>query len=315
MDFEKIVLVTRQTRLEGLIERFNTRAQARFYIEHSGGGFDFYEHEHETYVSALGRLRSSLQGLARLQVIERKFLPNFLFDSADLVVAIGIDGLVANTAKYINGQPLIGVNPDPAAIDGLLLPFTVEQAPQIVRRALQASTRQQLKIRQVRMAQASLNDGQRLLAFNDLFIGVRSHVSSRYTLQFNGRQEQQSSSGIIVSTGAGSTGWLSSLFNLANGMWAAFGSQPSGPALNRPALDWEDDRLIFVVREPFASKTSQAGLVCGQLDPQTPLVITSQMPEGGVIFSDGVETDYLTFNAGTSATIGLAEQCANLVIG
>ena len=317
MDFEKIVLVTRQTRLEGLIERFNTRAQAHFYIEHSGGCFDFYEREHETYVAALSRLRQSLQALARLQVIERGFLPNFLFDPADLVVTIGIDGLVANTAKYVNGQPVIAVNPDSAHIDGLLLPFSVEQAPRIVKQALVAGTRQALKIRQVRMAQAVLNDGQSLLAFNDLFIGVRSHISSRYTLEYAGRQEQQSSSGIIVSTGVGATGWLSSLFNLADGMWAAFGAgmdPTAGPILNRPTLDWEEDRLIFVVREPFASKTTQAGLVCGQLDRQTPLVVSSQMPEGGIIFSDGVESDFLAFNAGARVTISLADQYANLVV-
>lgn len=321
MDFEKIVLVTRQTRLESLIERFNTRAQARFYLEHSdersGGSFDLYEREHETYVAALGQLRLALQELARLQVIERKFLPNFLFDRADLVVTIGIDGLVANTAKYIHGQPLIAVNPDPAHIDGMLLPFSVEQAPQIVQKALKDATRQALKIRQVRLAEAVLNDGQRLLAFNDLFIGVRSHSSARYTLSFAGQAEQQSSSGIIVSTGAGATGWLSSLFNLVEGMWAAYGASTgpaASPVFQRPSLDWEDDRLIFIVREPFASKTSQAGLVCGQLDLQTPLLVRSQMPEGGVIFSDGVESDYLAFNAGAIATISLAPQHANLVV-
>lgn len=313
-DFEKIVLVTRQTRLEALIERFNTRAQARFYLEHSGGSFDFYEHEHETYHAALTELQHSLQSLARLQIIERSFLPNFIFAPSDLVVTIGVDGLVANTAKYIQGQPLIAVNPDPTAIDGLLLPFTVAQAPQVVRKALQASTRRSLHIRQVRMAEAVLNDGQRLLAFNDLFIGVRSHISARYTLQFQGRQEQHSSSGIIVSTGAGSTGWLSSLFNLADGIWAVYGAGEAR-AVSRPELSWEDDRLVFVVREPFASKTSQAGLVCGQLDRQSPLRITSQMPEGGVIFSDGVESDFLAFNSGASAVIRLADQTANLVIG
>ncbi len=75
-------------------------------------------------------------------------------------------------------------------------------------------------------------------------------------------------------------GWLSSLFNLADGLWATFGVGLE-KRLNRPGLDWEADRLVLVVRGPFASKTSQAGLVCGQLDQQTPLVVTSHMPEGG----------------------------------
>jgi len=47
--FEKVVLVTRKTRLAELVERFNTHAQAKFYIEHAGGDFREYEVEDEAY--------------------------------------------------------------------------------------------------------------------------------------------------------------------------------------------------------------------------------------------------------------------------
>lgn len=306
--YEKIVLVTRKTRLEGLIERFNTKAQARFYIEHSSGNFDLYEQEHETYYAALAELRRGLRELLKVQVIEREFLPNFLFTATDLVVTIGIDGLVVNTAKYLNGQPVIAVNPDPTHIDGILLPFTVAETPAIVRRALHG----EMQIRPITMAEACLNDGQSLLAFNDLFIGRHDHVSARYRIQVSGRQETHSSSGILVSTGAGATGWLSSMFNMANGMLATFGEVEEN--LARPSLSWETDRLIFVVREPFVSKTSAADIVCGAITPDAPLVLESAMPEGGVIFSDGVAADYLAFNAGAIATIGLAQQKTRLVV-
>ncbi|PKO21239.1 MAG: hypothetical protein CVU38_15805 [Chloroflexi bacterium HGW-Chloroflexi-1] len=308
MDYEKIVLVTRKTRLEGLIERFNTRAQARFYIEHSGGDFGFYEREHETYHAALAHLRNELQRLVRLQVIERAFLPNFLFAKNDLVVTIGIDGLVVNTAKYLDGQPLVAVNPDPKNIDGVLLPFDVDSAPAVVRRVL----RGQGQFRPVAMAETHLNDGQTLLAFNDFFIGVRSHISARYLVRIGSREEHHSSSGIIVATGAGATGWLSSLFNMANGMWATFGGERI--PLTRPDVPWDTEWLVFVVREPFVSKTSSAEIVCGVINAGSPLVIESEMPEGGVIFSDGVETDYLAFNAGTIASIGLSTRKTLLVV-
>ncbi|MCI0398424.1 MAG: hypothetical protein L0332_35145 [Chloroflexi bacterium] len=306
--YEKIVIVTRKTRLEGLIERFNTRAQARFYIEHSGGNFALYEQEHETYYTALAELRRGLQNLVKIQVIEREFLPNFLFADSDIVVAIGIDGQVVNTAKYLDGQPLVAVNPDPAHIDGILLPFTVAQAPAVVRRVLSG----QVQLRSITMAEARLNDGQSLLAFNDLYIGMYNHVSSRYRIQFGGREERHSSSGVLVSTGAGSTGWLSSLFNMANGLLAGFGQEPA--RLERPALNWETEHLVFVVREPFISKTSGAGIVCGTVSREQPLILESAMAEGGVIFSDGVAADYLAFNAGAIATIGLAARKTNLVI-
>jgi NAD(P)-dependent dehydrogenase (short-subunit alcohol dehydrogenase family) len=44
------------------------------------------------------------------------------------------------------------------------------------------------------------------------------------------------------------------------------------------------------------------------------LVLHSHTPDGGVIFSDGVEADYLAFNAGAVATIGVAERKAQLVV-
>jgi hypothetical protein len=310
MTYEKIVLVTRKTRLEGLIERFNTLGQAKFYLEHSGGDFALYEREHETYYGAVRQLREALQGLIKFQEIERGFLPNFYFDKGDIVVTVGIDGLVVNTAKYLDGQPLVAVNPDPAHIDGILLPFNVSSAPQAVRQMLNG----QAPVRKISMAQVQLNDGQSLLAFNDLFVGVRSHVSARYTILSGNHEEHHSSSGIIVSTGVGSTGWLSSLFNMANGMMAGFGAA-NDAALPPPTFNWEDEKLVFVVREPFVSKTSQAQMVCGLVSPEAPLVIRSEMPEGGVIFSDGVEADFLAFNAGATATIGLAPKKTHLVVG
>jgi NAD kinase len=316
MDTAKIILVTRKTRLEGLIERYNTRDQVRFYLEHNdaqvgehrSGGFELYAREHDVYYQALQRLQDGLAKLGKLHVIERAYLPNFLFGEDDIVVTIGVDGLVVNTAKYLDGQPLVAVNPDPAHIDGILLPFSVDQASEVVKRAINGEA----NARRISMAQAQLQDGQSLLAFNDLFIGARSHVSARYQIRVRERQEQQSSSGVIVSTGAGATGWLSSLFNMANGMWVSFSGETA--LLERPQLDWQAERLIFVVREPFASKTSGADLVCGEITPQAPLEIQSQMESGGVIFSDGIEADYLSFNAGAIATIGLAEKKTRLVV-
>src|SRR5271155_4181233 len=111
--FEKIVAITRKTRLQELVERFNTREQAKFYIEHMGLDFADYDAEHATYMAAVGRLRRELEGLAKLQFVDRSFLPNFIFTEQDLVVTVGQDGLVVNTAKYLENQPILAVNPDP----------------------------------------------------------------------------------------------------------------------------------------------------------------------------------------------------------
>ncbi len=304
--YEKLVLVTRKTRLAELVERFNTRAQAKFYLEHAGQDFEDYAREDDAYRRSLDVLHEELRFGLPVQQVDRALVPTFLFSGKEAVVAVGQDGLVANVAKYVGSQPLVGINPDPARFDGVLLPFEVKAAHAAVRRTLEGKAR----FREVTLAEARLSDGQRLLGFNDLFLGARTHVSARYTLRYQERTEAQSSSGVLVSTGAGSSGWLSSVFTLARGLTAETGGLPGKPW----RMEWEDPRLAFVVREPFISRHSSASLVAGFVGEERELVLESKMPSGGVIFSDGVEEDFLAFNAGATVFIRPAAQRARLVV-
>jgi NAD kinase len=302
---EKIIIVTRKTRLQELVARFNTKAQSRFYIEHAGGNFSEYELEDDEYRRSFDQLSRSLDQGLKVQVVDRDFLPTFLFMPEDIVVTLGQDGLVANAAKYVKGQPIIAVNPSPRIFDGVLLPFLPAAVPAAVDRLLHGKA----ALRDVTMAEVNLSDGQKLLAFNDLFIGPKTHVSARYRIAWEGKSEPQSSSGILVSTGAGSTGWLSSIFNMTRGV-AGFAGGHFGVTTR---LEWEDARLIFVVREPFVSRHSQAGIVAGMIAPGQQLVLESLMPSGGVVFSDGTEADYLDFNSGVTAMVKASDQRAHLV--
>lgn len=305
--FEKIVLVTRKTRLAELVERFNTLAQARFYIEHAGGNFSEYQAEDDAYHRSADIARKLLDVGLKMQEIDRALVPTFTFLPRDLVVTLGQDGLVANTAKYVGAQPIIAVNPDPERFDGILLPFLPAQVRQTVQTVLAAKC----QIKKVTLAEAALDDGQRLLAFNDFFLGPKTHVSARYRVHWQSKSEEQSSSGILISTGAGSTGWVSSAFNMAAGI-AAF----SGGSAVRPVrMTWEDPRLLFVVREPFISRHSSANIVAGIIEPGKSLNVESLMPSGGVIFSDGIESDYLQFDSGSRVLIGAAKESAHLVVG
>lgn len=311
--YEKIVVVTRQTALEELIVRFNTRDQARFYIEHMGASFSEYQDTHDTYHKSLELLKASLPPDARNQFIERAFLPNFTFGDKDLVVTLGPDGLVVNTAKYLSVQPLVAFNPDTRRIEGVLVPFRVESAKHVLERAVL----RRFALKKVSMAEVKLNDGQTLLAVNDVFVGQRSHTSARYSLKLQsdfGTAEDQSSSGIIVSTGAGSTGWLRSVIAGASGvMRAQTGHDLELSPQDQARFDWEADHLVFSVREPFPSKVSSAQTVYGRIENDDALEVVSQMPQNGVIFSDGIETDYLEFNSGTVAHIGLSGSKLHLV--
>lgn len=347
---DKVVVVTRQTRLEESIKRFNTISQAKYFIESRGQSFDDYVLEYDNYQRARDSLVRSIPSEQRFQVVDRTMLPNFLFGPQDLVVTLGQDGLVVNAAKYLNGQPVLAFNPDPQRFDGVLLPFLWHDSTRALTQALNGK----LGRREISMARADLNDGQSLYAFNDFFVGARTHVSARYTLHYKNAQERHSSSGVIVSTPAGSTGWLSSLFNMADGIERfqnsrAFSSKArekqghakkskgpdkktsrveengkgpqnqerpdmDGGAGSSPVLNWEERKLIFVVREPFRSNWSGADIVAGNIIENDQLVLESHMPEGGVIFSDGMLEDFMEFNSGATVRIGLAEKSTGLLV-
>ena len=53
----KIVIVTQKSRLQELLYKYNTKAQAKFYIEHMGAGFSDYILEDETYQKALANVK------------------------------------------------------------------------------------------------------------------------------------------------------------------------------------------------------------------------------------------------------------------
>lgn len=305
MSIEYAIIVKNKTRLETLIERFNTKAQAKFYIERQGGDFEDYELEHFNFHESLSTVQRHLSKVIKNKIVERPFLPSFLFNDKQVVVVVGQDGLVANTAKYVNGISIVAVNPDVDRFDGVLLPFAPDNFIEGVENVIEGK----FSSRVVTLAEAQLNDGQRLLAFNDLFIGAASHISARYKISFGTKTEEQSSSGIIVSTKAGSTGWLSSIFNMTSAMHKFIERDNS----KKKMVKLKDDQLMFVVREPFQSKKTQANLAAGILAGQTKLIIESFMPTNGVIFSDGIEADFLNFNSGGIATVGTAKEKARLV--
>lgn len=303
----KVVLVKRRTRYEELKKRYNTVEQARFYIEHLGADFSDYEREDAAYNFALENVRAIVRPLARLQEIDREYLPNMIFGADDIVIALGQDGLVANVMKYLSGQPLIGVNPDSARFDGVLLPFEAGDLERLLPKVIKGS----FSMKSVAMGKAESKDGQVLYAVNDFFVGVGNHSSARYLIKHGKIEENQSSSGIIISTGFGMTGWHKSVMAEFRGLARAFNLSP----IREPSYEWDRRELTFQVREPYPSRFTQAELVYGKVTDGESLVLTSSMSENGVVFSDGIFEDAIEFNAGMEIRISVAEQTGKLVTG
>jgi NAD kinase len=280
---ERVVILTRLSQQRVLERRYGTAGQVRFALAPSPKGLaDLARAEHEDGAQnqAVRRIRDAIPADRKTIEIDREMVPQFLFEPRDLVIAIGQDGLVANVGKYLDGQPLAGVNPDPQTIDGALLAFSVESCVA----ALPAMLADARPVREATVAEATTSDRQNLRGLNEIFVGVPNHQSARYRLSYDGFDELQSSSGLIVATGTGSTGWLLSL--------------KGGQAQFDPAAD----ALEFVVREAWPGRGYAATLLGGTVTRERPLVIESRM-EAGVLFADGIETDAVRFDAGVVATI------------
>ena len=293
----RVVVVTRETEYEMLLARHATRGQAEFFLQERGQSLDEVEQRHHRLEIAIHNVVSAIPVDWRRNQVKRHELDRFLFEPDDLVIAVGQDGLVANTSKYLNGQKVIGVNPDSEFYDGILVPFSSDDAGQLMLPAMYDDIDVQYRT----MAQATLDDGQTLFALNEIFIGHHSHQSARYQIRSVSFEERHSSSGVIVATGTGATGWARSI------------QLERSDKLTLP--EPEEDLLAFYVREAFPSKATGTELTSGLIDAGHVLEIRSENNEGGVIFGDGIEADYLTFNWGMGASFSIAPNKLALVAG
>lgn len=305
----KIVIVSQKTRLQELIERFNTKEQAQFYIEHLGGSFQDYVDEERCYAAALALVRQMAEKYARVSVIDKSFLCHYIFGAEDIVICVGRDGLVCNTMKYLTERNLvIGVNPDPSRWDGVVLPF--KPADMFWLLPLVCQAKEEVPFKRITFAHAVTQNGQELYAANDLFVGAATHISARYDIAYKERAESQSSSGVIISTGLGQSGWYKSVLAQVKACTGLLQMKKR----EIPTINWGDQVLSFVVREPYPSVSSGADIVMGKIKSGECPKLRSNMPEKGVIFSDGIEEDAIAFNAGTEVTITVAKKWGNLVM-
>ncbi|WP_313801779.1 hypothetical protein [Sphingobium sp.] len=291
----RAVFVTRETDYELLLARHATREQARFFLQSRGQRIDAVEAMHIGFAEALKTARASVPADWRQALVRRADFDRFLFGPEDVIVAVGQDGLVANVAKYLEGQPVLGVNPAPDRYDGVL----VRIAPDRIGRLLRAAAHGDGAVEHRTMVQAVLDGGERLLALNEIFVGHRSHQSARYRLTVEGVEEEHSSSGLIVASGTGATGWARSIME-ATGL--------------RVALTPEEQAVGWFVREPFPSIATGTSLRGGKLAGPA-LAVVSRMNEGGTIFADGMEQDHIHFDWGRLLTVAPAAHKLTLVTG
>lgn len=301
----RVVIVSRRTELDDLVVRHGTRAAAAYFLRQRGRDLDEVTARHSALHRALAEVEGLLPPDWRRGHVDREDLSRFLFAPEDIVIAVGQDGLVANVAKYLDGQPVIGVDPEPGRNPGVLVRFAAEATarlwPALSGLGIPARITAGLVATERRtMVLARLDDGQELLGLNEIYLGHPSHQSTRYVLStVDGQRERQSSSGIVVGTGTGATGWCASIAR----------ERADGPPL--PAA--EEAALCWFVREAWPSPATEVGLTAGRLADGEPLEVVSES-ERLVVFADGLESDHLAVAWGQRVSIGVAPKRLRLVV-
>lgn len=291
----RCVLVERPTEYQELLARHGTPELARFFLAQRDEAIEPVEQRHraqrEYHAAVLGAIPADW----RRASIDRSDLDRFLFESDDILVVLGQDGLVANVAKYLDGQPVIGLNPQPDRYPGALVTHPPGAAADLLRDVAGGRARRETRT----MVEATVDDGQSLRALNEVFVGHASHQSARYRLSVGAGAERQSSSGVIVTTGTGATGWAASLHRERHSQ------------LRLPAPD--EKRLAFFVREAWPSVATGTSVTEGALRAEQRLEIVSEMPDNGVVFGDGIEHDRIAVAWGQRVTVGVAQRGLTLV--
>lgn len=296
----RVVIVHRRTELQELLDRHATRGQAEFFLRSRGRTIESVQERHDRLQDSVATFRAAIPSDWRRAEVERADLSRFLLAPEDIIAVVGQDGLVANVAKYLSGQPVLGVDPEPGANPGILVRHTVARAVRILQRLGQAETGTPPvpTCEQLPTVTAELDDGQQLSGLNEIFIGHASHQSARYLLRTpGGGTERQSSSGLIVSTGTGATGWCASI-----------ALERGGRALPRPV----DRKLAWFVREAWPSPITGTTLTEGSLEAAEALNITVASDQL-VVFGDGMEEDRLTATWGQEIKVRLGDRPLQLI--
>jgi NAD kinase len=292
----RAVVVHRRTELDDLLDQHGTRGQAEFFLRSRGRSLDEVQLRHDLQTDAVGAVSAAIPVDWRRGAIERDDLPRFVFEPGDVLLVVGQDGLVANAARYLDGQPVIGVDPEPGRNPAVLVRHSAGSIAGI----LAATVARSAVIERRTMAHAELDDGQSLETLNEVFVGHPTHQSARYRLSVDGLQEweRQSSSGLIASTGTGATGWAASI------------SRDRGGPLDLPRP--VDSTLAWFVREAWPSPATGTSLTAGLVTVHAHLHLIVESNEL-VVFGDGQETDRLTATWGQAVTIGVSTRVLNLV--
>ena len=202
----------------------------------------------------------------------------------DLIIVIGGDGTVLKTSHFVHdGTPIWGVNLDPSKKEGFFMSADSSDFEGKLKKLIDGKSKT-IKLQRI---EAFIGKKSMGLALNDIFFGnPKAYQTSYYELIVKGRKHIQKSSGVIISTAAGSYAWTKS----------AGGKQ----------LNLGSDKFQFLVRDPYERKLTKAGKINGILLKTEKLKIKS-LCDDIITVTDGIGPEHRVLD-GKTLTVSISKK-------
>lgn len=225
----------------------------------------------------------------KFSVVRADKLQESDFDNIELVITIGGDGAFIRAANFIKNQLILGINSEPEYSEGALKSL-MENELEILKDILAG------KFRLIKRERAEVKrNGIKIphLAM-EVYVGSFSQFhTSRYVLKFKNQEEEQRSSGVLITTGSGSTAWYKSSGGLP--------------------FSFSEKKLKFIVREPyFGERLFKPKILHGEILQGEKIEFKSTRYKGGVVALDANITQ--DFNTGDVVEIYLSDCPLNVIV-
>ncbi len=153
-------------------------------------------------------------------------------ENINIIISIGGDGTALSASHFIENKPLLAVNSSPETSVGALTTIPLSK----LKEKLEEIKKNKHKTELLERIEVQINNKPiEHLALNDVFVASeKAYHISKYKINFKNQEEIQRSSGLIFSTGTGSTAWFKSA-----------GGTPFSP---------QSKFIKMIAREPYQGK-------------------------------------------------------------
>jgi NAD+ kinase len=285
MDFSKIIIVPKLSKYEWDLQRYRLSPN-HLLVKYKTEGVDVARvlASHERQKKSFAVVKKFFRKAAFLS---RRQLTRKVVQEAKMVISLGGDNHFQYVSHFVTNTLMVGINSDPDRSEGALNSLPIQKCEVLVR----CLREDNLDYEEWMRIQVVLNGKLiPLLAVSEIYMGESlRRFMSRHRLMFHGKNEEQKSSGLLVSTGAGSTGWYDSACRFL---------YPKGNRFRKA-----EKSIRFLSTEPYDGKLTSHKIAHGKIKQGEILSVRSLNDTNGVLSID-CQTEY-PFREGSVAVISI----------